>query len=199
MTRLRLIFATAVAALAGALIPAQQPAKAAFGQFLCSPTNDVVGSGARTIGGSTSSVPSGTLYVLNGQGCGFIAQQDVGYFQSLGFTGGQNFFTVSLTALTANSTTSNSPSIPPGTYIHNIVIQETAGHAITGGVDIGTTAGATDIVSAVACGASCLIAITDSALSKRLFSTTAAQQIFFTCHSACNSGSLNISILYSYF
>lgn len=189
--------------VAGSIFSAapQRPAEAAFGQFLCAPS-PVDQFSARTIGGSNSFVPSGTLYLLNGQGCAFIAQQDVGAFQSIGFTGGQNFFTISLTGVTANTTSSNSPTLPAGTYIHNIVLAETSSHTITGGVDIGTTASGTDIASAVALTSNSLVTITDSALSKRSFGTGAApasQQIFFTCHTSCNSGSINISILYSYF
>ena len=202
MTRIRNWFALALAGLALALLALPpQPAKAAFGQFLCAPTPlDQIQN--RQIGGTGSQVPSATLYLLNGQGCAFIAQQDVGYFQSLGFTGGQNFFTVSLTGITANTTASNSPTLPAGTYIHNIVIAETAGNAVTGGVDVGTAASGAQVISAIAVGANALVTTADSALLKRSFGTgpaPAAQQIFFTCHTACNSASLNISILYSYF
>ena len=201
MTLLRAArFAGLVLLLGAAFLPGK-PADAAFGQFLCAPS-PVDQFSARTIGGTNSQVPSQTLYALNGQGCAFIVQQDVGYFLSQGFTGGQNFFTLSLTGVTANTTTSNSPTLPPGTYIHNIVIAETAGNAVTGGVKIGTTAGGTDIVAAATVSGNALVTIPDSALLKRSFGTgpaPAAQQIFFGCVTSCNSASLNISILYSYF
>src|SRR6267154_208514 len=79
MIRRLLLAALACAALWAAPVEAAQI-------NMCS--SDVAGGvqGPRTIGGTLSPVPSGTTYVLNGQGCALIALADVGYFQSQGFT-----------------------------------------------------------------------------------------------------------------
>jgi hypothetical protein len=199
----RLILAASALAAAIALPASEQPARAAFGSYLCAPTLPNSESGmARTIGGANTFVPSGTLYVLNGQGCAFIANQDVGAFQSQGYTGGQNFFSTSLVGLTANTTTTNSPTLPAGAYIHNIVIAETSGTAVSGGVKIGSTAGGTDIVAAQAVAGNALVTITDASLLKRSFGTgpaPAAQQIFFGAVTAFSPSVLNVSIMYSLF
>lgn len=197
MIRLR-HFAVALALAALALAPlTKQPAQAAFGQYLCAPDAPSRGQVARTVGGTNVS-PSGTVYQLNAQGCAFIAQQDVGWLQSQGFSGGQNIFTVAVTALTATGT-SASVTLPIGAYIHNIVLQETAGNAVTGGVDLGTAASGTQVASAVTLAGNGLVTLADTALLKRIFSTTASQGIFYTCHTNCNSSSVNMTVIYSLF
>jgi hypothetical protein len=193
----------ALAAIAIAPLVPKHEARAAFGSYLCSPTLPNSGSGmARTVGGANTFVPSGTLYALNGQGCAFVANQDVSSFLAQGYTGGQNFFSASLVGLTANTTTTNSPTLPAGAYIHNIVLAETAGTAVSGGVKIGTTAGGTDIVAAQAVAGNALVTITDASLLKRSFGTgpaPAVQQIFFGAVTAFSPSVLNVSIMYSLF
>jgi hypothetical protein len=194
---LKALLIAALALVAPFVTPVQQ-AHAAYGSYLCapSPADTAVGP-KRVVNPNTSNA-----YSLNGQGCAFIPQGDVGYFLSQGYTGGQDFFTVAVTGITANTTTANSPILPAGAYIHNIIIGETAGNAVTGGVDIGTAASGAQIASAVTVGANALVGIADASLLKRVFGTgpaPASQQIFFTCHTACNSASLNVTIMYSLF
>jgi hypothetical protein len=192
----------AAAALALAVFAPTEQAHAAYGSYLCAPSTSDVAIGPKRIVNTSSTASPQPAYVLNGQGCAFIANTDVGFFLALGFTGGQDFFTTSLVAVTANTTTTNSPTLPAGAYIHNIIIGETAGNAVTGGVDIGTAASGAQIASAIAVAGNALVTITDAGLLKRSFGTgpaPAAQQIFFTCHTACNSASLNITIMYSLF
>jgi len=185
-------------AFAAASTPNQQ-------QVMCQ--GDVSGAttGTRTIGGTLSAVPSGTIYVLSGQGCVLVKQQDIAYFLSQGFTPGPNLFSIQSTgALTsaASATTVLIGTLPAGAFIQSVVLQEIAGAAITGGVDIGTTASGTDIASAVALGANALVTVADSALT-RIFkdgsNNPVAKGINVTCHTSCNAGSVTITVLYSYY
>lgn len=180
------------------------PAEA--GSVLCRPAGAATGSQAGTIGGSTSSVPSGTLYVLNAEGCASIAQQDVGYFKSQGWYAGPNLFSVSLVGITAQTTASNSPVLPAGAYINGIVIQETAGQAVTGGLDIGI-AGSSDasIASAVTCAASCLVSVADSAILLHTIGATTSSSgvpkpfpIYINAHTNWTSApKVNVTVFYS--
>lgn len=97
---------------------------------------------------------------------------------------------IRLVGMTANSQT----TIPPGYAIESIFIEETAGAAITGGLDIGTAAAGAQVASAVAVGASSLQKVADSALLKSLFSVLVSQNIFFTAHTAWNGASINVQI-----
>lgn len=191
---LKFVFAAAAIAC---LAPVER-AHAAFGSVLCAPSSPNGAEGPRRVVNPNTT----TAYGLNGQGCAFIAQADVGYFLSQGYTQGASFANISMVGITANTTTGNSPILPAGALIHSIVIAETAGNAVTGGVDIGTAAAGAQIASAVAVGANALVSVTGAALLVRLFGTgplPAAQQIFFACHTACNTASLNVTITYSPF
>lgn len=197
MTRRLPTFALLAFAAAFALSLAQpQKAEAAFGQVLCAP-DATANTRNRTIGGTGSAVPSGTLYVLNGQGCAFIGQADVGYFLSQGYNGGQNSFSIAQTGIIAQDFTSL--TLPAGAYVNGIVIRETSGAAVTGGIKIGTTAGGTDVVAAATCGSGCLISVTDVSLLKRVFSATATQKLSVDAVSSFNGAALSITVLYSLF
>jgi hypothetical protein len=178
-----------------ALISAAPPAHAAV-LVMCSP------GAAGSQKSHRVSNPTGGTYALDQNGCALMAQSDVPYFRTQGFAPGSGTGVLYAGGITANTTTVNSPVLPANAYIDNIVINETAGNAVTGGVDIGTAASGAQIASAVAVGANALASIADTALLKRVFNssgTPVAQQIFFTCHSACNSASLNVTILWRYF
>lgn len=176
------------------------------GAVMCSPPSAAAANGARTVGGSASSVPSKTLYSLNASGCAGIAQADVGYFLSQGYSYGPAVFSVSAVGIAAQSTASNSPILPAGAFIIGIVIQETAGHAVTGGLDIGV-AGASDasIVSAYTCAASCLVGVAPASILLFTFGATttisgkpAAQQIFINAHTNWSDAAVvNVTIFYS--
>jgi len=189
-----------------ALLALVAPQAAFAGAMMC--RNDLSGgaTGPATIGGTGSKVPSATLYTLNGQGCAWIVQQDVAFFQSQGYTPGGNVNSVSVVGLTAQSTTANSPILPAGSFITGIIVQETSGNAVTGGLDIGI-AGSSDqtIVAAYAIGANALVAIPAASILKNVFATTSvsaglpkAQQIFFNAHTNWTDGAtINVTILYS--
>lgn len=182
--------AAALAAAFAIILP--EPAEA-NSTVLCSPAR-----GARRLVNPNTS----NIYNLNAQGCAAFLLADVGWAQADGFTVGPNLFTSVTTDITANTTATNgkSPILPANAYIHNIIVVEKSGGAVTGGLDIGTTASGTDVVAAKTVNASSVNFIADSALSKRVFSTTATQQIFFTCHTNCTAGpSLDVTIIYSLF
>lgn len=85
--------------------------------------------------------------------------------------------------------------LPQGAHILAISISETAGNAITGGLDIGTTAAAADVVSAVAVAGSASFAVANAAILKNIFPT--AQTLFFTAHTGWNSAVINLNIIYA--
>ena len=180
----------------GAALPAS-----ASSTWLCAPEQSNAANASRTIGGTSSAVPSGTIYVLNSKGCGLIAQGDTGYFVSQGYTQGSPVQTATFTTGVLTGTTSVQflPSLPAGTVIRDIIVDNTTANAVTGGVDIGKTSGAADIVSALTCGASCLTFVADSALLLRVFSKTAQQAVWITGHTAGNSANLTVTIVYEYF
>ncbi len=194
----------AAAALAAGL--AALPDLAQAGGVLCSPPSAAAANGSRRVGGSDSSIPSTASYTLNAQGCAWFTQQDYGWALSQGFSPGNNTFSVSLTGLAAQSTTSNSPILPAYAVINEIVVQETAGQAVTGGLDVGI-AGSSDatIVSAFAVPASSILNIPSASILRRVFGaagattgTPSAQQIFFNAHTNWTDGAtINATIVYS--
>src|ERR1019366_64370 len=76
--------------------------------------------------------------------------------------------------------------LPPNAVLREIIVKETAGNAVTGGLKFGTTSGATDVAAALAVGASAFAFLTDALMLKRTFSSTAPQQIFFDAVAAWN-------------
>ena len=166
--------------------------------WMCIPLASVGGAPQHVVVPNTT----GNAYNLNSGGCALIASGDIGYFQSQGFTYGPNIFTLVQTGITASTTsTTSSIVLPANAVIQSVVLAETTGNAITGGVDIGDSSGATTYASAVALGANATVVVADSALTRlnKNSGTPAAFQILVACHSSCNSGSINITIIYSYF
>lgn len=146
-----------------------------------------------------------TSYSLDSRGCAVMALADAQYFQTQGFTQGGATFSIFAGPYTAQTTTSNSPTLPANAIIDDIVVQEVAGNALTGGLDIGV-AGASDatIASAFAVGANAVTAVPSASILKRVFPTSgttgpAAQQMFFNAHTSWNSGKIYVTITYHYF
>ena len=98
--------------------------------------------------------------------------------------------------LPAVAAANTAASVPANGFIQQIVIVNTTANAITGGLKVGTTAGATDIAAAVAIAGNAIVTVTDAALLKRWFSTSSAQQIFIDAVAAWNSASVNITIVW---
>ncbi|HUO89145.1 MAG TPA: hypothetical protein VMU08_08220 [Rhizomicrobium sp.] len=191
------------AALAAALWLATVPAFAA-GQIMCQPSATSGVEGPRTVGGTNSQVPSGTIYSFNGQGCAYIKQQDMGYFTSQGYTAGASLGSIVYSVpTTATGTTSYQiGTLPPSTYIQQIIVQNTDGsNAVTGGIKMGSTSGGTDIIgTALAVGTSSLVFETDALTLKRVFSSTASQALFAEAVTSWNTPTtVTITVVYGYF
>lgn len=102
-----------------------------------------------------------------------------------------------LQRITLNSqTAANNFMLPANCVLREVLVFNTTANAITGGLKLGTTAGATDIITALAVGASAAAFTADASLSKRFFSPTSTQQIFFDAVTGWNSANVNIHILY---
>ena len=99
---------------------------------------------------------------------------------------------IALAVVAANS----AMTLPANAVIDYIIVKNNTANAITGGLKFGTTAGATDIVVALAVGANALTFLTDALLLQRIFSTTVTQQIFIDAVVAWNSASVDITIVY---
>lgn len=168
--------------------------------YLCSSQSFGTGAASRRV--VNTSTTAATAYTLNAVGCAVFAAADIGFFLSQGFSFGAADFVLQQQAITANTTSSTSTiTLPAYGMIKYIILEETAGNAVTGGVDIGDSGSATRFASAVALSANNTVIVTDSALT-RIFANSgvpAADQILVVCHTACNSASINISVVYAYY
>lgn len=185
--------ALASPAFSAASTPLQQ-------QWLCAPEASGAATGARRVVNPNTNNAVG----LNGDGCGLFLRADVGYWLTQGFSTGPNLFSIQSTgALTsaASATTVLIGTLPAGAFIQAIMLNEIAGAAITGGVDLGTTASGTDYVSAQAVAANAALIVKDAGITRFVSSSGSpiAQSIYATCHTSCNAGSVTITVLYSYF
>ena len=95
-----------------------------------------------------------------------------------------------LRAVTANATV----SIPAGWAIEAIHYAETAGNGVTGGVKIGTTSGAADVVAAQAVGAGSLGTVAAGDILKHVFSRVSAQTLHVQAVTAWNGASVELSL-----
>ena len=85
-------------------------------------------------------------------------------------------------------------NVPAGYRIDSLVIQNKTANAITGGLKIGTTAGATDVVAAQAVGANAFLEIADAAILKRVFSLTAVQILYLQAVTAWNNANIDVYV-----
>jgi hypothetical protein len=185
MIRNLCLAAVALAFVVTSILPAQ-----ASSVWLCIPVTNSAGS-KRVVNPNTTNA-----YVTNGRGCALIGSADIGYFQSLGYAQVGTFQAIVALA----QTTSFSMILPAGTFIQDIISQETSGAAITGGIKIGSTSGGSDVLAGMTVSASTLNMATDVSMSKRVFSATAPQTLFIgTVQNSFNSAALNLTIIYGYF
>ncbi len=98
-----------------------------------------------------------------------------------------------LLSVTGDTTT----IIPAGYSILQIIIQETAGNSITGGVRIGSTNGGVDIVLSLAVGANSIQYINDATILKRIFSLSIDTTIYIQTITLWNNANVNIYITLS--
>jgi hypothetical protein len=163
---------------------------------VCAP----ISAGAAPGPAQVKAATSGNLYSTNNRGCVLIPSSDLGDFQSMGYS--PNGELQSMVVSTGVLTTTGSvqvASLPASAFIQDIIIDNTTANAVTGGIDIGKTTGAADIVSAKVCAANCLTTVLDSAILLRVFSKTAAQPIWVTGHTDGNSANLTLTIIYGFF
>ena len=160
MTRLaKLAFAAGAALLAPSSAQAAASLQVTHA-FLCAPEVTVGTAGPRLVVNTSSTASPQPSYQLNSQGCGLIASADVGFFLSQGYTFGTNEGVQIQNAITANTTgTTSTIVVPAYGFIKYIVVEETAGNAITGGVNIGDAGSATRFGSAVAVGANANVVV----------------------------------------
>ena len=178
----------AIAAL-GLIAGTYEPANAA-NSWMCKPITPASGAAVRITNPATS-----TSYSADGRGCALIANADIGYFLSQGWASDPR--TLNGNQIIANT---NIGTLPANAYIDSIIVQETSGGAVTGGLDIGTATGGTQIVSALTCAASCLTSVADTAILKRVFSSTAPTNIWVKADTNFTSGpAINVTIHYSFF
>jgi hypothetical protein len=85
-------------------------------------------------------------------------------------------------------------TIPAGARIEAIVIDNGTANAIIGGINIGTSAGGADVVSAIAVPGNALV---DAPPAKRVFSSGASQTLYVSPVTSWNSTQLAVTVLYS--
>jgi hypothetical protein len=194
--RLLLASAVLIGAIAWQGVYSPQPAQAASAVY-CAADPGIGSPGARQVTNPNTNV----TYTLNGQGCAQIQIGDIGYFQSQGFSlgpaGGSTVFNTGV--LAAATTDFVVATLPPSTIIREIIVANLVSTSVTGGLSFGTTANGTDIVTALTCGSACLTFVADSALSKRLFSTTASQAIHMAPVTQGSGANFNVTIIWDYF
>ena len=92
---------------------------------------------------------------------------------------------------TLNVSANTTLSIPAGYSILQVVVENTTGNSVTGGIKIGTTNGGTDVITALAVNANALFAISDASLLKKIFSMSSAQTLYIQTVTILNSANLN--------
>ena len=129
-------------------------------------------------------------------GCPTATLSQIGCSAPDGFTLEVNSGILDATSGVANIrlpgvTTNTTVTVPAGYRVSDICFTETAGHAVTGGINIGTTSGGTDVVSGFAVGAFSFNCV-GSSLLKHTFSQLAATPLYIQAASAWNSASVNV-------
>ena len=94
-----------------------------------------------------------------------------------------------------NITANTTAVIPAGYSILQIVVENTTGNAVLGGLKIGTTNGGVEVAVAVAISASSLFAIPDSTLLKSVFSMSSDTTLYLQAITAWNSANINIRLV----
>ena len=86
--------------------------------------------------------------------------------------------------------------LPANAFILGIQFQNLTANAVTGGVRFGTSAGGTQIVTALTVGSNGLGHVTDANLTRRFFSSTSPTTVFIEAVTAWNSAIVNFRVLY---
>jgi hypothetical protein len=170
--------------------------------FLCAPEVTVGTAGPRLVVNTSSSASPQPSYQLNSQGCGLIASADVGFFLSQGYTFGTNEGVQIQNAITANTTGTTSTIIVPAYgFIKYIVVEETAGGSITGGLNIGDSGSATRFSSATAVAANSNTVIVPTNLTGSANTGVPASDTVLVAAVTGFAGgaSLNVTVIFGYF
>lgn len=188
----RLIAAAALALLAISIAPT---ASFANGAIMCAPDPTGAATGPRRFANPNS----GNTYGLNSAGCAYMAQVDVGYAQSQGFSFGPNTGTIIFTTGVATSTTDFViGNLPANAQVMTVAATNATANAVTGGISLGSAANGTQFVSALTCGANCVSA-TSAITAATVYSTTAPVPLHAAAVTAWNSANVTITVTYSYF
>jgi hypothetical protein len=137
---------------------------------------------------------NGNTYVLDGQGRLLAQESDLPWFYSQGYSSVTDIIAdlFAASGVIPSGTSSVAMGIlPPNFYIESLIFQNLIASAITGGINVGSTAGGNDIVSALAIGANALLVATDAVILKRVFSTTAPTSLFVSAVTSWNGANLN--------
>lgn len=100
---------------------------------------------------------------------------------------------VSQVAQANNLTEAGTVELPADAVIQQIIVENNTTNIVLGGLKFGTTAGATDVLAALAVGASALVA---SLPLKYIFSRTLPQTIYIDAVTGWNGADVNVLILY---
>lgn len=189
-----LFAAAAFVALCAAPVQAAQT-------LMCQGDVSGASTGARTIGGTGSAVPSQTLYSLNPAGCALIQLADIGYFQSQGYTQSSSQNSIVFNTGVATGTTNFAiGTLPAKAYIQQIIFSNSVAAAVTGGISIGTAANGTQIVAAQAVGASTDVAVAQAAILLPVPVTTGlASTLNMAAVTAWNSANVTVTVIYGYY
>lgn len=86
---------------------------------------------------------------------------------------------------------------PAGYSLLAVSLFNSTANAVTGGVKIGTTSGAVDVVAAQAVAANACLRILDAALLLKYFSPTVDQTLFIQAVAAWNSAAVNFKFTFN--
>lgn len=178
-------------------VSALAPNAFAANQVMCAaPSSSALPGPQRVVNPNT-----GNVYALGNRGCALIALADIGYFQSQGYTQGSNQTSVVYNTGVPTSTTQDFTigTVPAGAYIREIIVSNSVATSVTGGIQFGTTANATDVVTALTCASSCLANVTDANLKTRLFSTTVAQAIHMSAMTSWQAANVTVTMILGFF
>ena len=169
--------------------------------FVCTPEVSVGTAGPRLIVNTSSTASPQPSYQTNSQGCALVASADVGFFLSQGYTIGVNEGVQQQNAITANLTAGTSQlTLPAYGFIKYIVVEETAGNAVTGGINIGDAGSATRFGSAVAVAAnSNTVVVPTNLTGSSNTGVPASDTVLIAAVTAFNSASLNVTVIFGYF
>jgi hypothetical protein len=169
--------------------------------FMCAPEPSGASTGPKLV---TNPATSNSVQ-LNSAGCGLFLNADVGFFQSQGYTFGASVQVAQAIGVTGSGTASVATGItlPAYAQIVSVVLEETAGNAVTGGLNISNAGGATGIASAAALAANATVTLADSAINAgRIYSPAGvptATAVNLAAVTSWNAAVVNISIAYTFY